>query len=268
MTEQNAKRYTPYARHYLQPAFLICATVLAIAASIMSMTIKKFGVILKKEPLPLKKPLDLLDEKALADYKVTARTLIENKEVVKSLGTKDYLQWNLEDANAAVDSTVRYCTLFITYYDLPDVVLHVPEECYMGSGYQRLAYESVTLKIKKSDAEENIPVRYIVFTSTGSNQWQSGTEFPVLYLFNVNGVYANSREEARMILNENLFGKYSYFSKIEWKFFNTRLGAAVYPSKEDAIAASQKLLKVILPILETDHWPITRKERHGKEKIE
>lgn len=51
-----------YVRTYLRPAFLICAAVLAITASGMSIAIKSFGIYLKKEPLSLRKSLDLLDE--------------------------------------------------------------------------------------------------------------------------------------------------------------------------------------------------------------
>lgn len=225
----------------------------------MSIAIKSFGVYLKKEPLPLKKPLDLLDEKDLAPYKVVRKEKIENEEVVKSLGTEDYIQWQLEDIDAAADSPVRYCSLFITYYDLPDRVPHVPEECYTGSGYQRLSSDSVTLEINKDSVEEKIPGKYLVFAGTNSGHWGKSTKFPILYLFNINGLYANSREDARIILNKNLFGKYSYFSKVEWKFFNTRFDATIYPSKEDAVTASQKLLGIILPILEKEHWPDVEK---------
>ena len=81
--------------------------------------------------------------------------------------------------------------------------------------------------------------------------WKS-RKFPVLYLFNVNEVYANSRENARVALNKNIFGKYSYFCKVEVAFNRT----SVAPRKEEAVAASEKLLSVILPILEREHWPV------------
>jgi len=239
---------------YMQPAFLICAVVLAIAGGGMSIAIKSLGVHLKKEPLPLKKSLDLLNESDLAPYKVVSKDKIE-EEIVESLGTEDYIDWILEDTDAAADSAVRKCSLFITYYDLPDRVPHVPEECYMGSGFQRLARDSLILEIDKAGSKENIPARYLVFSSTKFDHWGKITKFPVLYLFNVNEKYANSREDARIALNKNIFGKYSYFTKVEWKFFNTRFGQAIYPSKEDAIKASEKLLSVILPILEREHWP-------------
>ncbi|HIJ51632.1 MAG TPA: hypothetical protein HPP66_00580 [Planctomycetes bacterium] len=235
-------------RSYLQPAFLICAAVLVLSGIVMPKPVKK-------KPLPLKKSLDLLDEKALAPYKVLEKPKITNQEVLESLGTEDYIQWILEDSEATVDSPVRKCSLFITYYALPDRVPHVPEECYTGGGHQRLTSDSVTFEINKEDIVETIPARYLVFARTSSNYWGMDTKFPVLYLFNVNEVYASSREDARFALNKNIFSKYSYFSKVEWKFFNTRFGKRIYPGKEEAITASQKLLSVILPILEEEHWP-------------
>ena len=243
-------------KHYIQPAFLMCVAVLAVAGTGMSVAIKSFGVYLKKEPLPLKKSLALLEEESLAPYKVVSKEKIENEEIVKSLGTEDYIQWHLEDTNAAPDSPVRYCFLFITYYSLPDLVFHIPEECYAGSGYQRLASDSVTIKIDRADNVEKIPAKHLVFTGTNSNYWGGDMKFSALYLLRVNGEYTNNREDVRVILNKNIFGKHSYFSKIEWCFLNSGRGAKVYLTKDQVQAASQKLLNVILPILEREYWPV------------
>ncbi len=246
-----------YIKHYMQPAFLICAAVLAMAGSGMSVAVKGFGIYLKKDPWPLKKSLDLLDEKGLAPYKVISKEKIESQDVIDNLGTKDYIQWVLEDLDAPADSAVRYCSLFITYYELPDKVPHVPEECYMGSGFQSLASDSVTIEL----GTQKIPARCLVFTSIGSDYWRKNKKFSILYFFKVNKDYVNSREDTRFVLNKNIRGKHSYFSKVEWKFFNARFGPErqgtdIYPDKEEAITASQKLLSVILPILEKEHWPI------------
>jgi len=235
-------------KFYLQPAFLICVAVLATAASVVIEPVSK-------EPLPLKKPLDLLDEKGLAPYKVISKDKIDNDDVLRSLGTKYYIQWYLEDSNAATDSAVRRCMLFITYYEVPDRVPHVPEECYTGGGYRRLSSESMTLQVKRDGTNVKIPVRYLTFGGGRSSQWQSDADFSVLYFFKVNGEYGNNRADARLALNKNILGKYSYFSKVEWKFFNSRFGIAIYPEKSEAVAASQKLLAVILPILEKEYWP-------------
>jgi len=238
-------------RIYLQPAFLICAVVLAVAGVGSSIAVKRFGVYLKKEPLPLKKSLDLLDEKQLAPYQVMEKRKIQNEEIVKELGTEDYIQWILEDPNVAADSSVRRCLLFITYYQLPDRVPHVPEECYAGSGYQRLSTDSVTFKINVNGLDKTIHGKYLVFGDAKSNFLLGGRTFPVIYLFKVNGEYASSRDEARIALNKNIFRRSSYFSKIELVFNQT----FVAPEKEQAVTASEKLLSVILPILEREHWP-------------
>lgn len=274
-------------------AFLICAVVLAVSGITMSVIVEKFKVFLKKEPVLLKRSLDLLDKNDLGPYRVVAKDKIENEEILQKLGTRDYIQWVLEDTNTPVDSPVRKCLLFITYYGLPDRVPHVPEECYTGGGYQNLGSEGITLEISNDQqhfrrnlspekvtlevqdnnavnaagenvmvANREIPAKYIAFGIKNRDGLQFGEDsaFPILYFFSVNGSYANGREEVRRILNENIFGKYSYFSKVEWKFFNTTaFGAAIYPKKEEAVKASGKLLSVILPILEKEYWPELKK---------
>jgi len=250
------KRYN--MRVYLQPAFLICIAVLAIGEIIKPI----LGVVIPdKEPLPLKKPLDLLDEKDLSHYKVISKIGIENRQIIKELGTEDYIQWVLEDTDVKVDSVVRKFLLFITYYEFPGMVVHAPEECYTGGGYQSLSSDNITCKIDNNAGfRRNIQGKYIVFGSNEAGLWQNEMKFPVLYFFNINGKYVGSREEARMALNKNLFGKYSYFCKVELAF-NQNI---VMPDKEEAISAGQKLLGVILPILETEHWPDWKKEDGGE----
>ena len=235
-------------RVYLQPALLIWVAVLAIGAG----ATRQFEVK-KKEHLPLKKSLEMLDENGLASYRVEPddKLKIENEEIIKALGTEDYIQWVLEDTDAAANSTVRECLLFITYYGSPDRVPHVPEECYTGGGFQRLASDSVTFEIDEPGFEKNIRGKYLVFGSTKSSLWRRNEKFPVLYLFKVNGEYAGSRDEARIALNKALFRKHSYFCKVEL-VFNKSYAA---PSKEEAVAAGEKLLAVILPVLEREHWP-------------
>jgi len=146
--------------------------------------------------------------------------------------------------------------LFVTYYGLPDRVPHVPEECYTGSGHQQLTSENETFEVNNDGNKVKIPVKFLVFGKINSNYWQSSAKFSISYFFKVNGDYTNSREDTRFTLNKNISGKHSYFSKVEWKFFNnSRLGGEAYPTKDEAIKASQKLLTVIVPVLEKEHWP-------------
>jgi hypothetical protein len=241
--------------NYLQPAFLICVGLLAITAGGMSVAVKLSGIYLKKEPLPLQKPLSELDKSNLAPYKVVEKTKIENQDILNTLGTEDYIQWTLEDTSVSAESNVRFCTFFITYYSLPDIVPHRPEECYIGGGLQGIKFETVMLSITQGLNERQIKTRYLVFADTKSDGLIGGTSsFPILYTFSVNGKYGD-RDDVRKTLNRNLFSKFSYFSKVEWKFFNRATGRITYPNKQEALAASEKLLTFILPVLEKEYWP-------------
>lgn len=247
-----ANRRRPLAT-YFQPAFVLCAAVLALAAGGMSVATKRLGLYLKKEPLPLKKSLDEMDAAKLAPYRVTAKQKIENEQIVKSLETEDYIQWVLEDPNQPLRSPLREVLVFVTYYRRPDRVPHVPEECYTGGGYQRLSTDAVEFRIGGPDGRRVVPGRYLRFDKKAGDISLTPQQFPVLYLFRVNGEYAGSRDDARMALNKNIFRKHSYFSKVEL-VFNQSLAA---PAKADVIEAGERLLSVLLPVLEQDHWPET-----------
>jgi len=254
---------------YLQPAFLICVVILAAAGSTMSMVQSYFGVKRIKLPLPLKRSFDLMDETALAPYQVVTKQKIENPDIVERLGTEDYIQWLLEDTEADPDNPARFCFLFITYYTgTSQQVWHTPEECYFGAGNIKYSTDDLTFKVNfKDDATQyqngtsgkvktkEIPVRCVVFGPKKSDVWETASKFPVFYTFSTNGAYVAGRTGVRVKMEMNLTSKYSYFSKVEWQFHNEGFGAKIYPSKEEAIMANQKLLDVILPILERQHWP-------------
>ncbi|MFH1371164.1 MAG: hypothetical protein ABII09_07765 [Planctomycetota bacterium] len=257
MTQKNMRQ--TFRANYLQPAFLICVGVLALSASAMSATVKLAGIYMKKEPLSLKTPLSRLDSSGLMPYKAVAKQEIKNPDVLETLGTEDYIQWTLEDTSVPADSKTRFCTLFITYYGQPDQVPHVPEECYIGGGLRQVSSEAVTLTIKPGEqgavSERPVSAHFLVFAVTKPDIWGSEITFPIFYTFSVNGEYAGGRAETRLIMNKNLFGKFSYFSKVEWKFYNNSFERVVYPDKQEALAASENLLSAILPVLEKEHWP-------------
>jgi len=236
---------------YRQPAFLICTAVLALAGAGMSLATQRLGLYLKKEPLPLKKPLDAIAAEKLAPYKVSAKILLENEDILLSLGTRDYIQWVLEDPRESAQSPVRKVLLFITYYQRPDRVPHVPEECYTGGGYQQLATNAVSFDLGASDDSREIPGRYLLFDRVSPDASWAVPQFPVVYLFRVNGEYAGSRDEARLALNKSIFRRHAYFCKIEMVFNQS----PAPPTREVAVTAGERLLAVLLPLLEQEHWP-------------
>jgi hypothetical protein len=225
----------------------------------MPAVMNKFNILTEKVALPLSRSLDELDQSDFGPYKVLSKKKIENREILKSLGTDDYIQWVLEDTSVAQDSPARYCFLFITYYELPDRVPHVPEECYAGGGFQRLDNQKIQFSLKdKTDSTRTreLDAKYLVFESIKQSQWNVKSKFVVNYLINANGIYAGSRGEARAILNKNVLGKQSFFSKVEWNFMTGgRDGGSSFLTVEQAISAGDKLCNVILPILEEEHWP-------------
>ncbi len=250
---------------YIQLPFLICLTVLALAAGFKEAAIEQFGIVFKKQPIPLRKSLDDLDESRVAPYRVGRKSKIDNQDVLESLGTEDYIQWEMEDTEADALSPTRYCSLFITYYGHPDRVPHVPEECFTGSGYQLFSGQDVALTLdiaqaqipglKTNSGKPKLGIRYLTFSRKDTSVWVSDLKFGVMYFFKVNGKFASGRTGVRAIMGKNLRGTYSYFSKVEWKFYGIGPGGMIYGNKADVLSASARLLSVLLPLLEAEHWP-------------
>lgn len=254
-------------QHYLKASFLVCFAVLLTAAATKALIINRLGVQLTKLPIPLKTPLDDFDEIALQPYKVINKQQITNRETLESLGTEEYLQWTLENTEAASGSPTRYCSLFITYYTgNPDMVPHVPNECYVGGGNELVGSQTLSVALPQ---EGKVGFQYVQFRQTNLNSLQGSVDFTVQYLFHANGKYCQSRTETRTALFD-WFSRYSYFCKVEWKFFGQDSFGLIYPDKEQTLAASTKLLSVLLPELEKNHWPdwekINAKDYTGDEK--
>jgi hypothetical protein len=262
---------------YFQPSFLLCVAVLAGAGVSKKAILDYTGAKLNKLPIPLKKPFDLMDEAALRPYKVVEKTKIENKDIQDELGTDMYIQWVLEDTVAAPTSPTKLCSLFITYYTgNPDRIPHVPEECFVGGGYEEIAGERGTLELDlefdlgqshvtadrdpslaqgQSGLSRRLRARYLVFAPKSSVMWGKTSKFARMYFFKVNDSYASNRIETQKVMYQNVLGKYSYFCKVEWGFSAGAAGGNVSADKEEIALASEKLFSVLLPILERDHWP-------------
>jgi hypothetical protein len=239
----------------LRPAFIVCVALLVVSAATKSIVIKTLGVQLTKLPIELKKPLDQMDSKKLAPYEVQNKQAITNQDVLESLGTEKYIQWMLEDKSAAPESPVRLCSLFITYYTgNPDMVPHVPDECYVGGGNSRLKGETLTVDIPWPGQKEPaaIAMQYVLFGRQDNSLLQADNQFSVQYLFKANGQFCGDRTATRTVLGSNFFCKYSYFAKIEWRFYGKN---SAQPNQEETLEATGKLLTVLLPVLEEDHWP-------------
>jgi hypothetical protein len=243
---------TSMKKHYLQLPFIVCIVLLLITSAFIKAYGKFHGQTLIKKPLPLKLSFDQMDEKLLAPYKVLNKSKIENQDVLESLGTNDYLQWIVDDPTVEEVSPVRNCSVFVTYYTgNPDQVPHVPEACYTGGGNQVQSSSIVGINVGDSNEPKTVSATALAFTRKSSEIWQSASEFTVIYFFKVNGQYKADRTAVRWALGD-LTSEYSYFSKVELKFFNPR---GLNPDNKQSIEAAGRLLKVLLPVLEKNHWP-------------
>lgn len=240
---------------YLKPAFVVCVGILLAAAIAKETVIRALGVQMVKESIALQRPLEEMDASVLAPFELKKKSRIDNRDVLESLGTEEYLQWALEDTEAAPDSPTRYCSLFITYYTgNPDMVPHVPDECYVGGGNERLSGGVVTIDVPRGDGGQELAFQYIAFRNFDRKTMREDV-FSVQYFFHANGKYCGSRTDTRLTLGSNWFSKYSYFCKVEWKFYGVGSFGLTYPDKAEALAASAKLMKGLLPELEKNHWP-------------
>lgn len=243
---------------YLKPAFVVCVLLLAVTATTKSLIIRHMGLQLVKFPLELKKSLHEMDDKSVSPYLVRNKSRIDNPDIVETLGTEQYFQWLLEDPNADANSPTRFCSVFVTYYTgNPDMVPHVPDECYVGGGNVRKDGHVDTAMLSRSNGlpAEKIAYQNILFGSAGEQLAATEVSFYVAYLFRVNGQYSSSRTETRKILGQNFFSKYSYFSKVEWQFYGFDAFGRIYPDRQQVVAATEPLLQVLLPALEREHWP-------------
>lgn len=246
---------TSTLKSYLKPSFIICVAVLLTAAVAKEAVIRVLGVQMVKLPIPLQHPLEDMDADTLAPYELKNSSRITNRDVLESLGTEEYLQWALEDTEAEPASPTRYCSLFITYYTgNPDMVPHVPDECYVGGGNQRDTGGTVTMDVPRADGSQKLSFQYVVFKNIDPKLMTEET-FSVEYFFHANGDYCSNRTETRLKLGSNWFSKYSYFCKVEWKFYGADSFGLIYPDKDQTLRASQKLMARLLPELEINHWP-------------
>jgi hypothetical protein len=232
-------------------AFGLCAGILAALAVSVFMVGK--GTFLDKDPVPLRKPLEQLNKSQLGPYQVVDAAILPD-EVIEALGTREYIQWILQDTRCANNDPLRYAILFVTYYTGGRTnVPHTPERCHLGANWATKAKWDESLEIPSlADPAKpvTVPARVLVFNKAGQIDVQEQT---VVYTFYANCGFACSTNEIRFWLNRPGVQK-AFFSKVEVTFAGGAMGTS-NPNPEKAAAAARELLGTVLPVLVRDHWP-------------
>ncbi len=246
-SEQNLNSSNPLRDIIHNRGFLAClALLIALTGGFRVITAQTGAKPGPKEPAPLRKPLKHLDATKLVPYELLHATDIK-AEILEGLGTDQYIQWLLRDTSLADRSAPEgIVNLFVTYYTgTPSQVVHVPEQCYLGSGYATVGDEIVQVPIQ--ELQQTIAVKVLTFDRSTFLGRDSRV---VMYVFHCNGRFAPDGKIVTTIMN-NPHDRHGYFSKVEVSFGN----AEVTPSVEKSIEAGKKIFQKIIPILVKEHWP-------------
>jgi hypothetical protein len=253
----------PDQRRGLHPwvAFGLCAGILV--AVTIGVYVAGHGTYLEKGPVYLHKPLSEMDKVQLGPYQVVDAQILPD-EIVEALGTKDYIQWRVEDTRRSKGDPLRYGSLFVTYYTGGGTqVPHTPERCFLGANWATKTTWDTDLQMPDpldSASSLKVPARVLVFTKAGLMETQERT---VVYTFYANCGFACSSNEIRWWLNLPTVAK-TFFSKVEVNFAGSEMGTGNMDAKQ-ASQAAEELLHTVLPVLVRDHWP--RKEELKRDVV-
>ncbi len=251
--------------------FVICVATLLVSAVSMQFIAKVFDQYFRKLPVPLIESLSTFKKANLApEYGHHIRLVPPIRdETLVTLGTKEYAQLLIVDQSKDAEDPASVAHLFITYYTgQPDMVPHVPDECYQAGGYELLSAENTQVEVPGvGAADDELPIRLLTFAMRGrglspSLQTASGTELHVMYFFLTNGTYVTTRSQVRL-RTASLRDRHAYYAKFEVRFSDHEFREDA--GEDESLAAMEKLMRKVLPILLSDHfvdWD-TLKAREG-----
>lgn len=224
-----------------------------------------FGLHFTKGPVPLKRDLNLLSEESLwPEFKLHPRVpRVISEDELQTLGTHDYRTIRMVDRLKAPEDPTSVAEVFITYYTgKPDMVPHVPDECYLAGGFERVGLPyTQEFEVPGAGAEDDqLPVRIIQFRARRGQlgQLREDRDFAIFYFFRTNDQYATTRNEVRLALS-NPFDKYAYYAKIEIRLMDSTLTRLA--SVEEGEQALPGVLSKLMPLLLRDHF--TTLEEHA-----
>jgi hypothetical protein len=243
--------------------FWVCLALLVCCAIGLKTAARGFGWFFRKEAVPLKQPLQFFDARKLApqyelNQRLTSGLERMTEDMLDSLGTHEYVQVYLTDPRKPAADPTQVALLFVTYYTgQPDMVPHVPDECWLAGGYDKVSEETLPVPVAGVGAPDNkLPVRVLEFRARRQSQLsgQGADMATVAYFFHVNGGYATTRNGVRAtMLNPRL--RYAYYAKVEVTFLNEN---SVRAGKAAAVAALGPLLERLMPVLLRDHFDLSK----------
>ncbi len=241
--------------------YLVCLGLLIVSAVGMRLLAVRMQWFLDKAPLPLRKPLSLLDQSALRPWYELAAVQPPplDEDLLENLGTREYLNWYLVDRRRRPSDPTYLARLFVTYHTgKPDMVPHNPRECLAAGGWTLVDDRTETFEIRRpGDGVVRIPVSVLRFEPPGPQSvWSLDTgqnpSLTVVYFFYANGRYMTTRAAVRAAIH-NPADRYAFYMKVEISF--TDASGRRMAGPDETVAAARRLLEKLMPILWRDHLP-------------
>jgi hypothetical protein len=238
-----------------------CAGLLLLAAIGFQVLPPLLRIYLQKLPVPLKEDLPYFDPARLAPryerHPLSDQIGKLSDDMVETLGTENYYQVYLRDPSKPESDPTHLVHVFLTYYTgKPNMVPHVPDECYVAGGYDRTSAESIPVSAAGVGApEDTVPVRLVRFVAPQAQRVVARSkEVAVAYFFHANDAYETTRNGVRLRLS-NPFARYAYYLKVEVNFTDvTRQKSA---DGEQTAGALGPLLEVLMPVLFEHHLDLS-----------
>lgn len=247
---------------WASPRYWVCATILLISAVGMQVLPRALGVFLRKEAVPLRQPLQHFDTSRLLPryerHPSNDDLRPVSEEVLDSLGTREYLELFLTDTDREPGDPARLGHVFVTYYTgRPDMVPHVPDECYVAAGYELVGTSNNQVRVVGVGAPDDlVPVRSLHFRTAEQRRTMEGDNkiLTVMYFFHANGGYTCTRDGVRARL-ANPFQRHAYYAKIEVSF--PQMSSQDREQGQAASLASiAPLLEALLPVLLNEYFDL------------
>ncbi|MFA7235593.1 MAG: hypothetical protein WC058_01910 [Phycisphaeraceae bacterium] len=212
------------------PTFIVAALILLVSLLGMSTAMRWLGLHLVKQPVLLRRDLDLLTTR-FGPYVLDKKGGRLPDEQENALGTTQYISWIFRDERLKDNEPGSLIRLHIPYYTgTIDSVPHVPDRCVVaGGGTVAGAAQQRTVTLA-SDRIHTVGKQVLATTASGSvalpgldikltivtfaqpdNQAKT---FCVAYFFIANNDYVPTPEGVRLKAF-NLTDKYAYFCKVE-----------------------------------------------------
>ena len=218
-------------KRLLTVRFIIAVLVIGGSAASMQAVIAGLKLSLIKEPIYLRRGLELLPS-TVGPYVIHEKQARLPKDQETALGTHEYISWVYRDTRKEKTDPGALIRVHIPYYTgTIDTVPHVPDRCFVAGGAQPIARNIRTATLESPRMTERADGSAKAMTVTGKLVVMPDDEVPmtvvtfahaedasqtycVTYFFVVNNTYTATPEGVRAKAF-NLTDRFAYHCKIE-----------------------------------------------------